>query len=316
MGIATPRCWPVVLSPMRRVASTLRCRILVPRHRCRVAGQLFGGRSAISRRRQSTDAKGRISIRAAHSTDAQPISELLAHRVTRLSHSVAIQIIALARLGLAQQPAEAAALLESVVPAARRAEHVPGAVVSVVSDGRVVFAKGYGLAQLDPPRAMTESTIVRIGSISKVMTAVAVAQLADRGRIRLDADVNQYLRDIKVPTRYQPPLTPWHLLTHTAALDEIRPGTQAEAKEKLESLRDFRRPRLVSYSPPGTATAYSTYASTLGGLLVEDVSGQASETYLVHNVWRPLGMMHTSIDIPEAHRQLVAIPYDVENGTP
>jgi len=230
--------------------------------------------------------------------------------------SVAILIVAFARLGLAQQPAEVAALLDSVVPAAMRAEHIPGAVVSVVSDGRVVFAKGYGLAQLDPPRAMTESTIVRIGSISKVMTAVAVAQLADRGRIRLDADVNQYLRDIKVPMRYQAPLTPWHLLTHTAALDEIRPGTQAGTKEKLESLRDFLRPRLVRYAPPGTATAYSTYASTLGGLLVEDVSGQSFETYLVHNVWRPLGMMHTSIDIPESHRHLVAVPYDVENGKP
>jgi len=197
-----------------------------------------------------------------------------------------------------------------------RAEHVPGAVVSVVRDGRVIFAKGYGYADLDTRRPMTESTIVRIGSISKVMTAVAVSQLADRGRIDLRRDVNQYLRSLKVPATFSAPITPWHLLTHTAALDEIRPGTMAETAEQLQSLSDFLRPRLVRYAAPGVATAYSTYASTLAGLLVEEVAGQPLETYLIRNVWRPLGMVSTSVDVPSSQRGLVAIPYDVDSDKP
>jgi CubicO group peptidase (beta-lactamase class C family)/ketosteroid isomerase-like protein len=229
---------------------------------------------------------------------------------------IAFLICALASVASAQSPASVAALLDSVVPAAMSAEQIPGAVVSVVSNGRVIFAKGYGLADMETRRPMTDSTIVRIGSTSKVMTAVAVAQLADRQRIRLDADVNQYLRRLKVPATYRTPLTAWQLLTHTAALDEIRPGTQADKPENLQSLDDFLRTRLVRYAPPGIATAYSTYGMTLAGLLVEDVSGQSFDSYLVQNVWRPLGMAHTSIAIPNSHRHLVAIPYDVENGKP
>jgi CubicO group peptidase (beta-lactamase class C family) len=228
----------------------------------------------------------------------------------------AVLLCTLAPSAVAQRAADLAALLDSVVPAAMRAEQIPGAVVSVVSGGRVILVKGYGFADLDTRRTMTESTIVRIGSTSKVMTAVAVAQLVDRGRIKLDADVNQYLKDVKVPMNYGAPVTPWHLLTHTAALDEIRPGTQAETREKVQSLRDFLRPRLVRYAPPGVATAYSTYGMTLAGLLVEDVSGQPFEAYLVQNVWRPLGMNHTSIDVPDSQRQLLAVPYDVDSGKP
>jgi CubicO group peptidase (beta-lactamase class C family) len=217
-------------------------------------------------------------------------------------------------------PIDAAALsvlLDSLVPAAMKAEQIPGAVVSVVSDGRTIFERGYGFADLESRRRMSpDSTIVRIGSTSKVMTAVAVAQLADRGRIRLDVDVNRYLKSLKIPATYPAPITVFNLLTHTAALDEIRPGTQAERREDLMPLREFLKPRLVRYAPPGTATAYSTYGMTVAGLLVEDVSGQRFEDYLTRNVWLPLGMMHTSITVSAADQHLVAVPYDVENGKP
>src|SRR5688500_9702582 len=222
----------------------------------------------------------------------------------------------------AQNPAtidsvQLSALLDTLVPNAMRSEHIPGAVVSVVSGGRTIFKRGYGVADLKTGRRMSaDSTIVRIGSISKVMTAVAAAQLADRKRIRLDADVNQYLRSVKLPRTYPEPVTTFHLLTHTAALDEIRPGTQAERRQNLLPLASFLRTRLVRYAPPGIATAYSTYAITLAGALVEDVSGVSFEQYLIRNVWLPLGMRHTSIDIPAPHSRLVAKPYDVNDEKP
>lgn len=217
----------------------------------------------------------------------------------------------------APDAASLAALLDSVVPAAMAAQRMPGVVVSVVSGGRTLFARGYGVADLESRRPMSaDSTIVRIGSISKVMTATAVAQLADRGRILLDADVNDYLKAVKVPATYPAPITAFHLLTHTAALDEIRPGTQAETKAGLQSLGDFLRPRLVRYAPPGIATAYSTYGMTLAGALVEDVSGMTFDDYLRRNVWLPLGMTLTSIDVAPAQQRLVATPYDVEDDKP
>ena len=227
-------------------------------------------------------------------------------------------VLALPAISCAQSPGPApaglAGLLDSIVPAALAAERIPGAVVSVVSGGRVVFARGYGVSDLESRRPMSaESTIVRIASISKVMTATAVAQLADRGRIRLDADVNRYLIAVKVPATYPAAITPFHLLTHTAALDEIRPGTQAETRGDLLPLARFLEGKLVRYAPPGVATAYSTYGITLAGLLVEEVSGLSFEEYLDRNVWRPLGMTLTSIDVPPGQQRLVAVPYDVDN---
>ena len=79
--------------------------------------------------------------------------------------SVALLLCCLARIAPAQSASDARSLLDSVVPAAMTAERIPGAVVSVVSGGRVIFSKGYGLADRDTRRPMTDSTIVRIGSI-------------------------------------------------------------------------------------------------------------------------------------------------------
>src|SRR5688572_2198140 len=228
---------------------------------------------------------------------------------------VALLVCCLTRIVSAQNAPGLGSLMDSVVPAAMAAERIPGAVVTVVRDGRVIFSKGYGFADLGTRRAMTDSTIVRIGSISKVMTAVAVAQLVDRGRVHLDSSVTLYLRALRIRSRYQTPTTVRHLLTHTAALDEIRPGPLAEGQSSVQPLRDFLRPRLVQYAPPGAATAYSTYGMSLAGVIVEDVSGLPFERYLIDSIWRPLGMTRTSITIPEGMRQQTATPYDVDGDS-
>jgi len=228
---------------------------------------------------------------------------------------VALLGCCLTRVASAQGASSLGTLLDSVVPAAMAAERIPGAVVTVVSGGRVIFSKGYGLADVETRRPMADSTIVRIGSISKVMTAVAVAQLADRGRLHLDSGVNTYLRDLRIRSRYRTPTTVRHLLTHTAGLDEIRPGPRADGQTSVQPLRDYLRPRLVQYAPPGAATAYSTYGMALAGVIVEDVSGLPFERYLVDSIWRPLGMTRTSITIPDALRSQTATPYDVEGDS-
>ena len=228
---------------------------------------------------------------------------------------VALLVCCLTRVASAQSASGLGSLLDSVVPATMAAERIPGAVVTVVSGGRVIFSKGYGFADVESRRPMTDSTIVRIGSISKVMTAVAVAQLIDRGRVHLDSGVDRYLRDLRIRTRYRTPTTVRHLLTHTAALDEIRPGPLADGPASLQPLRDFLRPRLVQYAPPGAATAYSTYGTALAGVIVEDVSGLPFERYLLDSIWRPLGMTRTSITIPDALRSQTATPYDVEGDS-
>ena len=211
--------------------------------------------------------------------------------------------------------AELASFVDPLIAAQLEKEHIPGAVFILVQDGKILYQRGYGFADLaglkpvDPAR-----TIWRIGSISKVFTATAVVQLADRGRYRLTDDVNQYLTKFKVPSAYPEPVRFWHLLTHTAGFDEIRPGTRAETRVELLSLGDFLAPKLVRLRPPGQIISYSTYGISLGGYLVEQISGMDFETYLSRNIWLPLGMTRTNIDVPDSLKRDVAIGYEWDNG--
>jgi len=204
-----------------------------------------------------------------------------------------------------------AAFVDSVIGAQMRSEQVPGAAFVFVQDGRVVYLRGYGLANVAERRAADpETTVWRIGSISKTFTALAVAQLADRGRVDLRADVNRYLTRLHLPETYPLPVSVGDLLTHTAGLDEIRPGTQAPTAERVLPLADFLRTRLARVRPPGETISYSTYGITLAGELVEEVSGMGFERYLRENVWGPLGMRRTSVTVPAELRRDLAMGYE------
>ena len=193
---------------------------------------------------------------------------------------------------------------------------IPGASFVFVKDGAVFFKKGYGFADLERRQPVSpDTTIFRIGSISKAFTADAVVQLADRRQLDLEADVNKYLKHLKVPDTFAEPVTAATLISHTAGFDEIRPGTQSPDKDHVLSLADFLRPRLVRLWRPGQIPMYSTYGITVAGLVIEDVSGLPFEEYLKRNVWSPLGMSRTSITVPDSLRSDVAIGYEYKKET-
>ncbi|HKS23657.1 MAG TPA: serine hydrolase domain-containing protein [Thermoanaerobaculia bacterium] len=193
-------------------------------------------------------------------------------------------------------------------------DHIPGAVFVFVHDGKVVYAKGYGLADVERKVPVSpDKTVWRIGSITKAVTATAVMQLVDRGKVELDRDVNDYLRSVKVPATYPRPITVRDLLDHTAGLDEIRPGTQAPSAGELLPLADFLRPRLVRVRPSGEIISYSTYGMTLAGLLIEDVSGLSYRDYLARHIWAPLRMRRASVHVPTDDRDF-AVGYELKNG--
>jgi CubicO group peptidase (beta-lactamase class C family) len=213
-------------------------------------------------------------------------------------------------------PQELEKFLDAIFTEQMEKQHIPGAAFVFVKDGRVFFSKGYGFANLERKvRVVPEQTIFRIGSISKVFTANAVVQLADRGRIDLQTDVNRYLKKLKVAATYPEPVRASHLLSHTAGFDEIRPGTQGPSAQSVLPLADFLRTRLVRIRPPGETIAYSTYGITLAGLLVEEISGMSFESYLAKNIWRPLNMNRTNITVPAALMNDLALGYEYVNGT-
>jgi CubicO group peptidase (beta-lactamase class C family) len=198
-------------------------------------------------------------------------------------------------------PAALAALVDSVMAAEMARDRIPGAAFVFVQGGRVVLQRGYGMADVARHRPVVpDSTIWRIGSISKVFTATAVMQLVDRGRIDLDAPVDRFVRRVSIPHTYPDAVTVRQLLNHTAGFDEIRPGTQAATRDGVLPLDRFLEARLVRIRPPGQTIAYSTYGITLAGEMIEEVTGTSFEAALKRSIWEPLGMRRTGITPPPA----------------
>jgi len=213
-------------------------------------------------------------------------------------------------------PVALAAFVDSFITARMASERIPGAGFVFVQHGRVLMIRGYGLANVAQQRpVIPESTIWRVGSISKVFTATAVMQLVDRGAVKLDAPIETYVRRVAVPRTYAEPVTVRQLLNHTAGFDEVSPGRQAPTRAGLLPLDQFLNSRLVRVRPPGRTTAYSTYGITLAGEMIEEISGMTFENFIQRNIWEPLGMRRSGIDVPASFQGDVAIGYEIRGDS-
>ena len=120
-------------------------------------------------------------------------------------------------------------------------DDIPGATVSVVKDGEVLFAKGYGQANLEKKESVVaDETLFRIASITKLFTSTAAMQLVEEGKLDLHRDVNFYLTDVEIPNTYPGrPVTLHHLLTHSAGFEEHYTGSGARGASDVEPLEEY-----------------------------------------------------------------------------
>ena len=207
-----------------------------------------------------------------------------------------------------------AGLLDPVFERGMEDERIPGAAFALVADGRIVWSRGYGVIDAETRAPVSPgSTRWPFASITKVVTATAVVQLAERDRVRLDADANDFLRSVRVPATYAAPVTVADLLRHTDGFDEI-PGRLAPNREAVQPLREFLRGRLLRVAPPGGITRYGSYGIALAGLLVEDVTGVPYADYVRTEILAPLGMTRSSIGVPAGAEASLATPYADEDG--
>ncbi len=192
------------------------------------------------------------------------------------------------------------ALVDATVPKLMEQGHVAGTALVAVHEGRIVMLRGYGGSRLDSDQKVDASrTLFRIGSVSKVLTAVAALQLVDAGKLDLQQDIRAYLPDF--PLRYG--ATTHQLLTHTAGLDERFAGAYTDAPEHLVPLAThLRLDRPKQVIRPGTVYSYSNYNYALAGLVVERLSGLPYETYMANRVFGPLRMTATTAHQPPEAR--------------
>jgi CubicO group peptidase (beta-lactamase class C family) len=199
--------------------------------------------------------------------------------------------------------------------------HIPGVAFSLVKDGEIIMSKGYGFADLENKiPVIGDRTIFRIGSISKLFTATAVMQLAQKGQLKLDEDINRYLKAFQIDKTYSKPITFSNLLTHTDGIDSgWAIGAFARTQAQMKPLEQYVTakqlpPRIL---PPQEVFFYGDVGMVLAGYLVEKIAGMPFEKYVRQNILEPLKMQHSGFEqpLPPQLQSDLAVGYKYSNGS-
>lgn len=200
----------------------------------------------------------------------------------------------LARLAAQAPDAATAARIDSVF-SRFTTPGSPGCALGVMRDGRLAYAKGYGLASLELDLPITPGTVFDIGSVSKQFTALAVVLLAQDGKLSLDDEIQKYLPEIP---RYARPVTIRHLLHHTSGLRDYIDllGWSGVQEESVTGDRDalaiLARQQAANFEA-GAEYLYSNSGFFLLSVIVRRASGKSLRAFAAERIFGPLGMRHS-----------------------
>jgi CubicO group peptidase (beta-lactamase class C family)/D-alanyl-D-alanine dipeptidase len=230
----------------------------------------------------------------------------------RLSFSLSLLLLAPA--AAAAQPAtiaaakyaKAAEALEQWIAAEVTDKRLPALSIALVDDQRIVWARGFGLADPEANKPATADTLYRVGSVSKLFTDIAIMQIVEHGGIDIDASVTDYLPDFKPTNPFNKPITLRQMMAHRSGLvreppvghyfDDTNPGVA----KMVESLN-----RTALVYEPGTRTKYSNAAVATVGYALQKKTGVPFEKWVQEKVLTPLGMKQSSFaTTPEVSKQL------------
>ena len=202
----------------------------------------------------------------------------------RLAAGVFVVIVLLAAPLRAQE--DSFARIDAYLAAEMQKQRIPGAAVAILRDGRIVYARGHGLANVEHQVAVRPETIFQSGSMGKQFTAAAVMLLVEDGRIALDDRIAKYFP--AAPAHWQN-ITIRHLLTHTAGTTDYPPT--------FDFRRDFTEDELLQQAAaiplafqPGERWSYSNLGYVMLGVLISKVTGRFYGEFLQERIFKPLGM--------------------------
>ncbi|GAA1467618.1 beta-lactamase family protein [Nocardiopsis exhalans] len=210
------------------------------------------------------------------------------------------------------------AWLDGMLPAYLNEAQIAGAAVSVVADGELLTARGYGYADVEAREPVeADETLFRVASVSKTFTATAVMQLVEAGELDLDTDVDEYL-DFEVEKSFDGDLTLRHLLSHTGGFEERVANAMLPEGEEVNLRETVVNDPPEQIYEPGATPAYSNYGIALAGYVVEAVSGTAFPEYLDQNVLTPAGMDSSTFEqpLPEGLEPRLSQAYATDEDPP
>ena len=175
----------------------------------------------------------------------------------------------------------------------------PGAAVAIVLDGELIYESGYGVKVRGGTAAVNPETIFRIGSVTKMMTAAAVMQQVELGRVDLDASVTDYIPEFTIGGRWPADrITVRHALTHTTGFPD-RINDYVTVGDGALSIWAQGQDEMELHAPPGSFWNYSNPNFMIAGLVAERASGTPYRDLLKNSLWEPAGMHSTTFDPDE-----------------
>jgi CubicO group peptidase (beta-lactamase class C family) len=214
----------------------------------------------------------------------------------------AILMMALAGPVIAAPPENDAdkivALLDNTLSPLVEQQKIPGAVVAIVQQGKLPILRGYGYADVASKRVMNPNTTrVRIGSMSKSFTGLAIMQLVDEGKVDLNSDANRFLKTESIPARYGKPVTVLELLTHRAGFDGDISYVAVNEGQSTAISKGWMSRQMIRVNPPGHVFAYDNSAYAALGQIIKDQDGRPYEASIKARLFNPLGMMNALVGV-------------------
>lgn len=195
--------------------------------------------------------------------------------------------------------------------------HYPGMVYGIVAGGRLVYTGGSGLADVGRRVAAGPQTDFRIASMTKSFISVAILQLRDAGKIRLDDPASKYIPELagqKGPASDAPAITIRELLTHSAGFPEDNPWGDRQLADSDAQLMALIRKGLSFSNSPGIGYEYSNTGFAILAHILQQITGESYEQYVTAHILLPLGMTHTYFEYSDVPAGALAHGYRRING--
>lgn len=236
-----------------------------------------------------------IWLESGHGATPAELADVLVHKV--LVHSPP-QPPAERSVPNVTDPQAVAAFFDDLLSAQLRDYHIAGAAVALVKDDQLYFAKGYGYVEaVEQQPVVAEQTLFHTDSTGKLFVWTAIMQLAEAGKVDLDADVNSYL-DFSIPATFDQPITLKHLMSHSAGFEDVGYLFTKNASELEPTGRWLAQHIPTRVRAPDVVSGYSNYGTALAAYIVERVAGLPFDQYVEEQIFQPLAMMHSTLSQP------------------
>ncbi|MCE7980109.1 MAG: class A beta-lactamase-related serine hydrolase [Caldilinea sp. CFX5] len=209
-------------------------------------------------------------------------------------------------------------LLEPLFRRHAEARHIPGVAYGVVVAGELLFTHSFGVRNVATGAPVDADTVFRIASMTKSFVALAILQLRDAGKLRLDEPVATYVSELATlpyPTSDSPAITVRQLLSMTVGWPQDDPWGDRQLYRTDAAMSDFYRAGVSWSNPPGVTYEYSNYAYMVLGRIITNVAGMPAIQYINQQILKPLGMTATVWNGADVPAERLALGYRWEDET-